>query len=109
MRSDGQNDLEHLARTQATLCLYLSIDKLEEVTPVLAAHYGRECPAAVVYRASWPDQKIVRGPLGQIGAMVRDQGIERTGLLLVGRALDRPVPSASRLYDKTFRHGYRNQ
>ena len=100
-------DLSGLARSRATLCVYLSTDRLAELTGMLAEHYGPECPAAVVYHASWPDEKAVRGTLADIGERTRAEGITRTAILLVGYALARPTPHASKLYDKTFGHGYR--
>jgi len=98
--------LERLAAARATLCLFLSVQQLEALAPTLAAEYGSDCPAAAVYRASWPEERIVRGTLGTIAAQVAAEGIGRTALLVVGRALDRGGP-ASRLYDAGFSHGYR--
>ncbi len=99
-------ELKRLAETRATLCLFLSVQKLEELARTMAAEYGSECPVAAVYRVSWPDQKIIRGTLGTIAAQVAAEGIGRTALIIVGRALDRSGP-ASRLYDAGFSHGYR--
>jgi precorrin-4/cobalt-precorrin-4 C11-methyltransferase len=100
-------DLARLAQARATLCVYLSTEKLAEVVPVLVEPYGRACPAAVVYHASWPDEQVVRGTLEDIVEKSRAAGIQRTAILMVGDALSRPVAKASRLYDKTFTHGYR--
>lgn len=100
-------DLDRLAPSLATLCLFLSVDKIEEVTETLMPHYGTDCPAAVVFRATWPDQKIIRGTLGDIAAQVRNQGVSRTAMVLVGRAVQRPLSQSSRLYDRHFTHGYR--
>jgi precorrin-4/cobalt-precorrin-4 C11-methyltransferase len=99
-------ELPRLAETRSTLCLYLSVHSIEQVAQTLAAAYGRECPAAAVYRASWPDQKIVRGTLGTLAAQVAAEGIGRTALIVVGEALGQSGP-ASRLYDPGFSHGYR--
>jgi precorrin-4/cobalt-precorrin-4 C11-methyltransferase len=95
------------AAAQATLCLYLSIDKAESLAETLAMHYGAECPAAVVYHASWPDEIVVRGTLRDIGAKTASAGIARTALLMVGRALARPYAHQSKLYDENFSHAYR--
>lgn len=100
-------DLSRLAQSRATLCVFLSTERVAELAGTLAEHYGAQCPAAVVYHASWPDEKTVRGTLAEIGARVRAEGITRTAILLVGHALARPAPHVSRLYDKTFDHGYR--
>ncbi len=99
--------LERLAESRATLCLFLSIGQIEQVAKTLATAYGRNCPARVVYRASWPDEKIVRGTLADIAGKVQAQGIERTAMVIVGHALARPLSKASRLYDRSFTHGYR--
>lgn len=102
----GEQDLNELARSKATLCIFLSIDQIERVTEVLIPHYGEGCPAAVVYRASWPDQTVITGILGDIGQKVRDGGFRKSAIIIVGQALSRDVP-ASRLYDGSFSHGCR--
>ena len=100
-------DLDRLAPSQATLCLFLSVGRIEEVAKTLFPHYGGDCPAAVVFRATWPDEKIVRGTLADIATKARDEEISRTAMILVGHALKRPLSQVSRLYDKGFAHGYR--
>jgi precorrin-4/cobalt-precorrin-4 C11-methyltransferase len=100
-------DLAKLASSRATLCIFLSTDRIAELTATLAEHYGPDCPAALVYHASWPDEMIVRGTLGQIAGKVEASGITRTALFLVGHALMRPVSHGSKLYDASFSHGYR--
>ncbi len=99
--------LDRLAPSLATLCVFLSVGKIEEVAKVLMPHYGEDCPAAVVFRATWPDEKVLRGTLGEIAAAVRKEEISRTAMILVGHALKRPLAHASRLYNKHFTHGYR--
>ncbi len=101
-----EQDLEKLARTRATLCIFLSGKKVEEIARELGPAYGWDCPAAVVYHASWPDQKVVKGSLQDIGVKVKEAGIGETSLILVGRALARNLP-VSKLYDAEFTHGYR--
>jgi len=101
-------ELEQLARAQATLCIFLSAHKIAEVAEVLARQYGKDCPAAVVYRASWPDEKIVRGTLADIAPKAEAAGIGKTALIMVGRALAR-AGAASKLYDERFSHGHRGQ
>lgn len=101
-------DLARLAVSRATLCVFLSTDGIAGLTGMLAEHYGPDCPAALVYHASWPDEKILRGTLADIGRRIQAEGIRRTAIFLVGRALARPAPHASKLYDKTFSHGYRS-
>jgi precorrin-4/cobalt-precorrin-4 C11-methyltransferase len=102
-----EQELDSLARLKATLCIFLSIDRLESIVQTLVPFYGSECPAAVVYRSSWPDQKIIRGALKDLPEKVRSSGIRKTALILVGQALDRNIP-ASKLYDRGFSHGFRS-
>lgn len=100
--------LAAFAATGATLAIHLSIHRLEEVAAELGQHYGTDCPVAVVWRASWPDQRIVRGTLASIAAEVGET-MERTALILVGRALAAEDFDESRLYaadyDRRFRAG----
>jgi precorrin-4/cobalt-precorrin-4 C11-methyltransferase len=102
----ADQDLERIARTRATLCLFLSIGKLREIAETLAAHYGADCPVAVVHRASWPDEKVIRGTLTDIADKAEPERIRATALIVVGRALARDIP-ASKLYDAGFSHGFR--
>ncbi len=97
---------EVFARTGATLCLYLSSGLLGGAVERLAEAYGPDCPAALVSRASWPEQRILRGPLSGIPARAASEGIDRLAVLLVGPALREGAP-ASRLYASEFGHGWR--
>lgn len=99
--------LADLARHQATLCLFLSIRLMDKVARALAPAYGADCPVAVVHRASWPDQQIVRGTLADIAGKVRAAGIKATSMVLVGRVLTAEDFAESRLYAAEFSHGYR--
>ncbi len=98
--------LEKLAATSSTLCLYLSVHRMDEIVQLLTPHYGAGCPAAVVYRASQPSQKIIQGSLGDIATRVEKAGIQKTAMVLIGWSLGSPH-AASRLYDPGFSHGYR--
>lgn len=80
-------DLAGLAQSRATLVLHLSINNLAPVLREIAPIYGEDCPVAVVYRASWPDQQILRGTLATIRDQVKKAGFTRTALILVGRVL----------------------
>jgi precorrin-4/cobalt-precorrin-4 C11-methyltransferase len=100
-------DLARLAQSRATLCIFLSTEKIAQVTETLAESYGPECPAALVYHASWPDEKVVRGTLADIAGRIVAAEITKTAVFLVGYALARPLPHASKLYDKMFGHGHR--
>jgi precorrin-4/cobalt-precorrin-4 C11-methyltransferase len=102
----AEQELDRLAQTRATLCLFLSVQKMDELARSLAKHYGDDCPIAVVYHASWPDQKIIRGTLADIAAKVAAEQISKTAMIIVGRALER-AGAASKLYDARFSHGHR--
>ena len=99
--------LERLAEHGATLCIYLSAGDLDGLVEKLAsAGLPPETPAAVVYRASWPNQKIVRGTLNDIAGRVREAGIKRQAMIVVGRVLGRDG-ALSKLYDESFSTGFR--
>ena len=102
----AEQDLEKLAASRATLCLFLSVGILSKLTDMLAKYYGKECPAAVVFHASWPDQEILRGTLTDIAGQVERAGISKTAMIIVGHTLSRDIP-ASKLYDASFTHEYR--
>ena len=97
-------ELATLARSGATLAIHLSVRNLRKVVAELAPHYGADCPVAVVYRASWPDELIIRGTLADIREKVRAAKITRTGLILVGRVLDEDGFADSALYDPDHVH-----
>ncbi len=98
--------LKSLARTRATLCIFLSTHKIAEVAQILSEDYGADCPVAVVYRASWPDQVIFRGVLADIAQKVKTAGINKTAMIVVGTAL-KQTGIASKLYDAAFTHEFR--
>lgn len=98
--------LSNFAATGATLAIHLSIHNLAAVVADLAPAYGMECPVAVVYRASWPEQKILRGTLGDIEAQMSKE-IERTALILVGPALAGEGFDESCLYSTDYDRRFR--
>ena len=100
---DGEQ-LAVLGASQATLAIHLSVRNLRHLEDSLIPHYGADCPVAVVYRASWPDQQIITGTLADIRAKVRAAKITRTALVLVGRVLDPTAFSDSKLYDAEHVH-----
>lgn len=100
----NREDLATLGRSGATLAIHLSVRNLRAVVEDLTPHYGADCPVAVVYRASWPDQRIIRGTLADIRDTVRAAKITRTALVLVGRVLDETAFSDSKLYDPDHVH-----
>jgi precorrin-4/cobalt-precorrin-4 C11-methyltransferase len=99
--------LAAFAATGATLAIHLAIHTLDRVVAELIPLYGADCPVAVVAYASWPEEKIVRGTLGDIGARLLAQHIERTALILVGRALAAGDFRDSALYDANYRRRFR--
>jgi precorrin-4/cobalt-precorrin-4 C11-methyltransferase len=101
--------LAAFAATGATLAIHLSIHVIDRVVPELAPFYGPDCPVAIVFRASWPDERVLRGTLSTIAEEVREAGLERTALILVGPALAAEHFGESALYsagyDRRFRPG----
>lgn len=100
--------LENFAATGATLAIHLSIHRLEDVVSDLVPFYGGDCPVAVVFRATWPDQKIIRGRLNTIAGQM-DDAINRTALILVGPALSGETDIRSALYSTEYDRRYRPQ
>jgi len=101
-------DLRAFAATGATLAVHLSIHVLDRVVEELTPVLGPDCPAAVVYRATWPDERVVRGTLSDIADRVAEGGpVERTALILVGRALAAEGFRDSALYSPDYRRRYR--
>lgn len=97
--------LENFAATGATLAIHLSVHLLDEVKARLLPHYGADCPVAVVFRASWPDQRVIRATLATLDPAI---GVgERTALILVGRALAATGFDESRLYAGDYDRRYR--
>ena len=80
-------ELGDLARHRATLVIHLGAQAIEEIVAAVLPHYGPDCPAAVVARASWPDEVVLRGSLDSIADAVREAGIRRSATILVGPAL----------------------
>ncbi len=97
-------DLATLGRSGATLAIHLSVNNLARVVRELTPLYGADCPVAVAFRVSWPDQRILRGTLADIRDKVKAAGITRTALILVGRALGDPEFRESRLYAAGHHH-----
>lgn len=98
--------LANFAATGAVLCIHLSVQVLDTVVATLTPHYGPDCPVAVVWRASWPDERVVRGTLATIRRAV-GEGLERTALILVGRSLGATDFADSRLYAGDYDRRYR--
>jgi len=102
----GAETLAAFAATGATLAIHLSVQGLEEVAAELAGHYGADCPVAVVWRASWPEERILRATLATL-RMPEGDDLGRTALILVGRALAQDGFDESRLYAGDYDRRYR--
>lgn len=107
-----KESLSKLAAHEATLAIFLSVSLVEKVVEELVnGGYANETPVAVVYRATWDDETVIRCTLENVAEKVRALGIKRQALILVGSVLN-PVEKKhhrSKLYDKPFGHGYRQK
>jgi precorrin-4/cobalt-precorrin-4 C11-methyltransferase len=99
--------LATFAATGATLVIHLAVHALEAIVKELTPFYGADCPAAVVVQATSPDERVLRGTLADISAKVAAERIERTALILVGRALGAEDFRDSALYDADYRRRFR--
>jgi precorrin-4/cobalt-precorrin-4 C11-methyltransferase len=105
----AQETLANFARSQATLAIHLSIHALEKTVAELVPFYGETCPVAVVYRASWPDERIIRSTLANILQDIGPSPIERTALILVGKVIGHRDFRESALYDPDYRRRFRGE
>ena len=101
--------LAAFAATGATLALHLSIHVIDRIVEELTPFYGADCPVAVVYRASWPDERIVRGTLASILGQLQAAPMERTALILVGRVLGNDDFRPSALYSADYQRRFRGR
>ena len=101
--------LERLGASKATLAIHLSIRNLSHIERALTPQYGPDCPVVVVYRVTWPDEKIIRGTLSTIAKMVKAAKLTRTALILVGEVLGNHSFRDSALYDASHEHVLRNR
>jgi precorrin-4/cobalt-precorrin-4 C11-methyltransferase len=106
-RMPESETLAAFAATQATLAIHLAVHMLGKVVADLMPLYGDDCPIVVVAGASRPGERIVRGTLGDIVAKIDAKPIERTALILVGRALAAAEFRDSALYDADYRRRFR--
>ena len=97
-------DLALLGRSRATLAIHLSVRNMRTIVGKLTPLYGADCPVAVVYRASWPDELVIRGTLADVAGKLRKAKLTRTALVLVGRALAPDGFRDSALYDPRHAH-----
>lgn len=101
-----KESIESLAKHKATMCLFLSVHMIDRLVERLLTSYTVNTPVAVIQKASWEDQKIVIGTLGDIAEKVKNEGITKTAQILVGDFLGDKY-ELSKLYDKNFSHEYR--
>jgi precorrin-4/cobalt-precorrin-4 C11-methyltransferase len=94
--------LADLARHRATMAIHLGVRHIERIVADLIPHYGAQCPVAVIFRASWPDEEKVLGTLADIAGKVLEKRIERTALIVVGHVLNAEGFTDSSLYRKPF-------
>ena len=99
--------LASFAATGATLAIHLSIHVLDKIVDDLLPFYGADCPIALVFRASWPDERILQATLATIAVLAKKNPMERTALILVGPALSAEDFRESALYDPDYRRRYR--
>lgn len=103
-----KESIAELAKHGATMAFYLSVHLIRDVVrELLKGAYTEETPAAVVYRATWNDEKIIRGTLGDIAEKTKKAGITKTALIIVGDVIAPKKYEYSRVYDAGFTHGYR--
>ena len=103
----SKESVKNLAKHNATMCIFLGIQMIEKVVEDLLSHYSPDTPVAVVKKASWKDQKIIRGTLKDISVKVKEAGIKKTAMIVVGEVLDPGDITPSKLYDAEFTHEYR--
>src|SRR6202165_2405882 len=101
--------LSAFAATRATLAIHLSIHAIDKTVAELMPAYGKDCPVAVVFRASWPDEQIIRATLGTIVGEVQKTSIDRTALILVGEVLAARDFRDSALYDSAYQRRFRGR
>lgn len=106
-----KENLASLARHQASMAIYLSMSAIEEVAEILCDAYGEKAICAVVYRASWPDERIIVAPLKELADRVAGAGITKHALVIAGQVLainPDEIVHKSKLYDKNFTHECRS-
>ena len=101
-----KESLGRLSEIRASMLIFLSVGMMDEVVSELLHGYPEDTPVAVVEKATWPEERIIRGTLKDITEKVKEAGMERTAVIAVGDFM-RGLKKASRLYDRDFSHGYR--
>lgn len=109
-RASAVPELESIARLaehRATMCIFLSGPHLKKIVADLSLHYPQDTPVSLVYRASWPQQKIYQGTLGTVLQDTKRGAWNLTTMMLIGAALDKNIAAESSLYSKDFTHLFR--
>jgi len=100
----NKEDLSTLGKSGATLAIHLSVNNIKKVVRELIPNYGKDCPVVVIYRVSWPDEKVIYGTLEDICQKVKKENITRTALIMVGKVLNDNTFEDSRLYAVDHHH-----
>lgn len=104
-----KENLINIAKLRASLVIFLSVSYINEIVESLLTSYSINTPCAVVYKASWKDEKIIKGTLKNIANLVKQGGIKKTALILVGEFLEPQSNVYSKLYEKEFEHEFRKK
>lgn len=104
-----KENLINIAKLKASLAIFLSVSYISEIVDALLTSYSITTPCAVVYKASWEDEKIIKGTLENIAHLVKQSGIQKTALILVGDFLAPKSIVYSKLYEKDFEHEFRKK
>jgi precorrin-4/cobalt-precorrin-4 C11-methyltransferase len=105
----GGENLAAFAATGTTLAIHLAIHALDRVVEELTPFYGGDCPVAIVARATWPDQLVLRGTLANIGEVFAETPVERTAIIFIGRGLGAEDFRESALYDPHYQRRFRDR
>lgn len=103
--------LGELAKHNSTMVIFLSVGMIEKVYEELIEGYPEDTPFVVIEKASWEDQKVIRGRLKELVNLVKSANIKKTALIYIGKALlasETNMQTRSKLYDKDFKHGFRS-
>jgi precorrin-4/cobalt-precorrin-4 C11-methyltransferase len=102
--------LSELSKHRATMAIFLSVGMIEKVKDELLQGYPEDTPVVIIEKATWPEQRVIRGEIKNLDSLVREAGIKKTALIYVGesfRASETSLGKKSKLYDKNFKHEYR--
>ncbi len=99
--------IKSFSKHNATMCIFLGISMIDKVVDELLEGYSEDTPVAVVKKATWPDQEIIKGSLKDIASKVKKANITKTAMIVVGDVLEPGDFTPSKLYDANFKHEYR--